>query len=101
MKTIRFALPIALVVLAALPTLGRHEHRFDERVREDISARGGLLQFHTGPHFEMQYEQTSQSEYATRSIEAYKRPIRWILSRPSSANGWRKCTGKRSAYTTQ
>jgi tetratricopeptide (TPR) repeat protein len=74
MKTIRFALPIALTVLASLPTFGQALTSATPSAPEKMSARAeAYYNFTIGHLYELQYEQTSQSEYATRAIEAYKR----------------------------
>jgi tetratricopeptide (TPR) repeat protein len=75
MKTIRFALTIAVSVLASLPTLGQalSSATPDSPERKTSPRAEAYYNFTLGHLYELQYEQTSQSEYATRAIEAYKR----------------------------
>src|SRR5271169_3726375 len=74
MKTIRFLLPIAIAVLANGPTLGQALTSVTPNAPEKASPRAeAYYNFTLGHLYELQYEQTSQSEYATRAIEAYKR----------------------------
>ncbi len=75
MKTIRYALPIAIAVLASLPTFGQSlTSATPPSAPEKMSPRAeAYYNFTIGHLYELQFEQTSQSEYATRAIEAYKR----------------------------
>jgi len=74
MKTIRFALTFTLLALASLPSFGQALSNATPSAPEKMSPRAeAYYNFTLGHLYELQYEQTSQSEYATRAIEAYKR----------------------------
>ena len=74
MKTTRFAFTIAVVALAALPILGQTLSSTSPSASDKMSPRAeAYYNFTIGHLYELQYEQTSQSEYASRAIEAYKR----------------------------
>ena len=74
MKTIRFVLPVAIAVLASGPVFGQALTSVAPSAPEKMSPRAeAYYNFTVGHLYELQYEQTSQSEYATRAIEAYKR----------------------------
>jgi tetratricopeptide (TPR) repeat protein len=74
MKTSRFALTIAVAALASLPSFGQALSSATPTAPEKMSPRAeAYYNFTLGHLYELQYEQTSQSEYATRAIEAYKR----------------------------
>jgi tetratricopeptide (TPR) repeat protein len=64
----------ALALLVTAPLLAQKPALEAERTPEKISPRAdAYYNFTLGHIYEIQYEQTSQSEYATRSIEAYKK----------------------------
>ena len=70
----RFLATVALALLATSPLLAQKPALEAERTPEKITPRAeAYYNFTLGHIFEIQYEQTSQSEYATRSIEAYKK----------------------------
>lgn len=70
----RFSATVALALLATSPLLAQKPALEAERTPEKITPRAeAYYNFTLGHIFEIQYEQTSQSEYATRSIEAYKK----------------------------
>lgn len=74
MKTLRFVLPVAIAVLASGPAFGQALTSVAPSAPEKLSPRAeAYYNFTVGHLYELQYEQTSQSEYATRAIEAYKR----------------------------
>ena len=74
MKTTRFAFTIAVVALAALPILGQTLSSTSPSASDKMSPRAeAYYNFTVGHLYELQYEQTSQSEYANKAIEAYKR----------------------------
>ena len=74
MKTTRFAFTIAVVALAALPILGQTLSSTSTSASDKMSPRAeAYYNFTVGHLYELQYEQTSQSEYASKAIEAYKR----------------------------
>src|SRR5271165_5050718 len=74
MKTIRFVLTSVLAVLPSVPTFGQALTSVAPSAPEKMSPRAeAYYNFTVGHLYELQYEQTSQSEYATRAIEAYKR----------------------------
>ncbi len=65
---------LAIAFMATAPLFAQKPAPEVERTPEKISPRAeAYYNFTLGHIFEIQYEQTSQSEYATRSIEAYKK----------------------------
>ncbi len=65
---------LALAFLATSPLLAQKPALEVEQTPEKITPRAdAYFNFTLGHIYEIQYEQTSQSEYATRSIEAYKK----------------------------
>src|SRR3974390_1844232 len=74
LKPIRIYLTFAAAVLAISPVLAQSTFVATTKAPEKMSPRAeAYYNFTLGHLYEIQYEQTSQSEYATRSIEAYKR----------------------------
>ncbi len=74
MKLFRPLATLAFVFLGTGPLLAQKPALEAERTPEKISPRAeAYYNFTLGHVFEIQYEQTSQSEYATRAIEAYKK----------------------------
>jgi tetratricopeptide (TPR) repeat protein len=74
MKPRRICLAISLAALTALPLLAQTSFRDTAKPPEKMSPRAeAYYNFALGHLYEIQFEQTSQSEYATRSIEAYKK----------------------------
>ena len=74
MKPFRPLATLAIAVLATSPLFAQKPALEAERTPEKISPRAdAYYNFTLGHIYEIQYEQTSQSEYATRSIEAYKK----------------------------
>jgi tetratricopeptide (TPR) repeat protein len=74
MKPIRICLTFALAVLASYPLLAQTTFAGATKAPAKMSPRAEAYYNFTLWHlYEIQYEQTSQSEYATRAIEAYKK----------------------------
>lgn len=74
MKLCRVFMAFALIGLAIPPVFAQKPALDVEPPPQKITPRAeAYYNFTLGHIFEIQYEQTSQSEYATRSIEAYKR----------------------------
>jgi tetratricopeptide (TPR) repeat protein len=74
MKPIRICLTFALAVLASYPLLAQTTFAGATKAPAKMSPRAeAYYNFTLGHLYEIQYEQTSQSEYATRAIEAYKK----------------------------
>jgi tetratricopeptide (TPR) repeat protein len=74
MKPIRICLAFAAAVLAIAPVLAQSTFVATTKAPEKMSPRAeAYYNFTLGHLYEIQYEQTSQSEYATRAIEAYKK----------------------------
>ncbi|HEY2119703.1 MAG TPA: tetratricopeptide repeat protein [Candidatus Acidoferrum sp.] len=74
MKPIRICLTFALAALASYPLLAQTTFAGATKAPEKMSPRAETYyNFTLGHLYEIQYEQTSQSEYATRAIEAYKK----------------------------
>src|SRR3974390_3323988 len=70
----RFALAVLLAFLATSPSFGQLSSATAPPSPKDKSPRAdGYYNFTIGHFYELQYEQTSQPEYASRAIEAYKR----------------------------
>jgi len=65
---------VLLAALAASPSFGQLSSATAPPVPKDKSPRAeAYYNFTIGHFYELQYEQTSQPEYASRAIEAYKR----------------------------
>lgn len=74
MKSSRALLALTFAVLAIPSVFAQKPALEVERTPEKISPRAeAYYNFTLGHLYEIQYEQTSQSEYATRSLEAYKK----------------------------
>jgi tetratricopeptide (TPR) repeat protein len=74
MKPSRTCVTFALAVLTAFPLLAQSNFHDTAKPPEKMTPRAeAYYNFALGHLYEIQYEQTSQSEYATRSIEAYKK----------------------------
>jgi tetratricopeptide (TPR) repeat protein len=74
MKPIRLCLTLAVAALAISPLLAQTTFVGTTKAPEKMSPRAeAYYNFTLGHLYEIQYEQTSQSEYATRAIEAYKK----------------------------
>ncbi len=74
MKPFRVLLTLTFAALALQPSFAQKHALEVEQTPEKLSPRAeAYYNFTLGHVYEIQYEQTSQSEYATRSIEAYKR----------------------------
>jgi tetratricopeptide (TPR) repeat protein len=74
MKNLRFTLAMLLATLAGPATFSQALSSATPNPPEKASPRAeAYYNFTIGHLYELQYEQTSQSEYATRAIEAYKR----------------------------
>ncbi len=74
MKPSRTFLTITLATLTAFPLLAQSSFRDTSKPPEKMSPRAeAYYNFALGHLYEIQFEQTSQSEYATRAIEAYKK----------------------------
>src|SRR5882672_1753389 len=64
----------------------------------DSSRAEAYYNFTIGHIYEQQYEATSSAEYATKSIEAYKKAYALDPKSQVIASGWRRCIGKRSGF---
>ena len=74
MKPIRFCRTFAVAALAISPVVAQTSFVSTTKAPEKMSPRAeAYYNFTLGHLYEIQYEQTSQSEYATRAIEAYKK----------------------------
>jgi tetratricopeptide (TPR) repeat protein len=74
MKPIRICLTVAAAALAISPIFAQSNFVSTTKAAEKMSPRAeAYYNFTLGHLYEIQYEQTSQSEYATRAIEAYKK----------------------------
>ncbi|HMD42988.1 MAG TPA: tetratricopeptide repeat protein [Candidatus Acidoferrum sp.] len=74
MKPIRLCFTFAVAALAISPLLAQTTLVGTTKAPEKMSPRAeAYYNFTLGHLYEIQYEQTSQSEYATRAIEAYKK----------------------------
>jgi tetratricopeptide (TPR) repeat protein len=70
----RFALVLLLAAWATSPSFGQAAAGDAQPTARDKSARAdAYYNFTIGHFYELEYEQTSQPEYASRAIEAYKR----------------------------
>jgi tetratricopeptide (TPR) repeat protein len=70
----RLLLPFFLATLATIPTLAQLPSPEAAAPGKDKSSRAdAYYNFTIGHFYELQYEQTSQPEYASRAIDAYKR----------------------------
>jgi tetratricopeptide (TPR) repeat protein len=74
MKPIRTTLLLAIATLAMMPVFAQTPTSETVKAPTKMSPRAeAYYNFTLGHLYEMQYEQTSQSEYATKAIEAYKK----------------------------
>jgi tetratricopeptide (TPR) repeat protein len=75
MKLKRFALAFVVAGLAGLPTLAQFaDANASPGKTEKLSPRAeAYYNFTLGHLYELQYEQTSQNDFATKAIEAYKK----------------------------
>jgi tetratricopeptide (TPR) repeat protein len=74
MKPIRIPLTLAIATLAITPVFAQKDALDTAKPPAKMSPRAeAYYNFTLGHLYELQYEQTSQSEYATRAIEAYKK----------------------------
>lgn len=74
MKPIRTTLLLAIATLAMMPVFAQTPTSETAKAPSKMSPRAeAYYNFTLGHLYEMQYEQTSQSEYATKAIEAYKK----------------------------
>ncbi|HTP69954.1 MAG TPA: tetratricopeptide repeat protein [Dongiaceae bacterium] len=70
----RFLLALLLASIATVPSVGQLPSTETPVPSKERSARAdAYYNFTIGHFYELQYEQTSQPEYASRAIEAYKR----------------------------
>ena len=70
----RFAFAVLLALLATSPSFAQLSSATAPPPTKDKSPRAeAYYNFTIGHFYELQYEQTSQPEYASRAIEAYKR----------------------------
>jgi tetratricopeptide (TPR) repeat protein len=70
----RFALALLLVAPATSPSFGQAAAGDAQPAARDKTARAdAYYNFTIGHFYELEYEQNSQPEYASRAIEAYKR----------------------------
>ena len=70
----RFCFVVLIAVFATFPCFGQFSPATAPPPQKDKSPRAeAYYNFTIGHYYEMQYEQTSQPEFASRAIEAYKR----------------------------
>jgi tetratricopeptide (TPR) repeat protein len=70
----RFAFALLLAAVATVPSFGQAAPGDTQAPAKDKSLRAdAYYNFTIGHFYELEYEQTSQPEYASRAIEAYKR----------------------------